>query len=193
MQPAQDYDPNNNREMALDPVLLKSFMEERRRLVWLIGLGFRPGVALFNSYVEYTMYPPETEANDSYELLEIAWEGCKWAVCGVPIRDLVTIRAIANACGLRIADSVPTMLTMEQGQPVAQARFPMDTKRCFTLENKADMKLSSLPPDRLHNVLVAESKLCSKVWNGWRPSRETLAEAMRTVVNRELSKGGVAS
>lgn len=160
---------------------LHAFIDERRRSFWLICMTVRPCVHVFASYVEYSMYPPKTERNASFELLEIPWEGLMYHVFGMPVRDMVEVRAIANACGLKIKDGVPTMIAFKHGQP-QQTFFPMNTRRCFTLENDPKWLDQPFSPHQQQRILEAEQKLCERIWKGWKPTRPVLRETLQAML-----------
>lgn len=158
---------------------LEMFMEERRRSIWLISMIIRPCVHIFSSHVEYSMYPPDTEENDSFELLEIPWEGMMWHVMGVPVRDTVRLKQIADVCGLRIADGVPMIVSAEKGK-VGTSYFPMNTRRCFTLESTSLIN-PPLNPHQQQRILKAEQKLCERVWKGWSPTDDVLRGTIKAI------------
>ena len=166
-------------EMARDQ--LESFMEERRRLFWLIVLNIRPFAMTCTTYLEYMLYPPGTEANDSFELLEVPWQNMLFMVAGMPIRDMVQVRAIVEECGLRIADGVPMAITSVRGQ-LTKVFFPMNTRRCFTLENKRETSPTTFSVAQVGRIHEAEKRLCSKIHDGWRPTKEALGQRVAAIV-----------
>jgi hypothetical protein len=92
----------------------------------------RLGACLFNVKMEYTYFPPRSGKNHLFEMSILTWpeNGFMWAVSSFPIEFRPQAEALANECGLRLADGIPTAFT-DKGA----SRFPLDGETVFTLEN----------------------------------------------------------
>jgi len=182
--------PDGPTEATMDLGGLKAFMRERPTQIWLISPGIRPGIAIFTTYVEFKLYPPETEKNDSFELLDLAWQGLTWLVSGMPIRDLVQLKQIAPYCGMRIIDGVPVSITTIKGS-LKRNVFPMNTARCFTLENTPDYNANGLNPGQQNLLAEMEQRMCKKIWEGWRPARTAIqTNLLKNLAYVRKRKGG---
>jgi hypothetical protein len=161
-----------------------AFMAERRAATWIIGMvTHRPGVLLAAVAIEYLLYAPGTEANDSYDIIGTRWEDEHWLIVGVPRRDRTRWRPVFRACGLRVADGTPTMLTVERGEPKA-TYFPAHGRNCFALEFRGQHPCYSLlPASTGQRAMVTrmfkrqDTLIELIVERGWRPSLADLEKA----------------
>ncbi|MFC1594805.1 hypothetical protein ACFL3E_00035 [Patescibacteria group bacterium] len=91
----------------------------------------RPGVIECITALELTHYKPDTPRNDDFHLRIINWSDIAWILVSIPTNEVCLMESTADACGLRIANGVPTMIS--QGE---FSQFPANNERVFTLENK---------------------------------------------------------
>lgn len=101
-------------------------------LVHFIGMlnPPRPGVADCFMTLEHTCYPPDTPKNDDFYLILIRWQEMDWGVVGIPEGDRPYMERAAAACGLRVADGIPFVLS-----GTGTHKFPVSGPNVFTLEN----------------------------------------------------------
>lgn len=158
--------------MTISEKNLQHFMQERMQLIWFISMKLRPGRNLFSTYLEYTLYPPNTEKNDSLELLDISFGGARWMVLGFPMRDLVFAKLIAKFCGLRIVTGIPAVMARHKVH-----YFPMKGRRCRTLLNVTGYSFQGLSPDEQRIRLDEEEALAKALHEGWNPTPQELHKA----------------
>ncbi len=104
------------------------------KFVVLVSEVVRPGVQLFTTKVEHTLFPPENpEANACFQLGVYEWEACQgmpYILVAVPAIAMPYIRQIAQDCGLMITKNV--LLTFGLG---VQEEFPIKGTSLYKLEN----------------------------------------------------------
>lgn len=93
----------------------------------------RIGGTLFGVKMEYTYFPPRSGLNHLFEMAILKWPkdfSMMWSIMSFPIEFKPQAEAIAEECGLRLADGVPNMIGGNEVQV-----FPLNGETVFTLEN----------------------------------------------------------
>lgn len=103
---------------------------EDSTLIHYVGMTTRPGVKNCAETLEYSHYSPGTDKNADLTVHVLNWEGIKWLIVSIPYDDRGLMKRCASACGLRVADGIPHLLTAQGARP-----FPFANDRIFTLEN----------------------------------------------------------
>lgn len=136
--------------------------------IYLVGMlnPFRLGISIFNTRLEYEHFPPDTKANNEFRFIIYTWQEIKWAISGIPKGCLKTAEEIAEACGLRIADGVPTIIS---GQSVEH--FPLSYPNVFTLENTEGHEAYSLKPDEYDERIRQELQEAEAIRKAWAQRR----------------------
>lgn len=138
---------------------LKKFGDDPRYIHFAGMIGPpRPGVVECLMELEHTYYKPGTLKNDDLFLRIIKWDGITWALVSIPIGERHWMEKVADKCGLRIADGVPTMLTGSGAE-----RFPIDNERVFTLENKTGHPIYHNDPAIEEIIREAEGERVEKI------------------------------
>lgn len=89
----------------------------------------RLGVRAFIQELEYTHFPPLPH-NDEFQVWCELWEEIAWAVVVIPKEKRHLADPILAKLGLRVADGVPHVITLEETIP-----FPVNQPNLFTLEH----------------------------------------------------------
>ena len=113
---------------------LKEMTKDESRF-FIIGMLMptRIGVTLFGTLLEYRHYPPGTPKNDLFQLVMSNWEKMLWGIMSIPIEDKVYAEKIAEECGLRLTDGIPSVI--DGNAPDGVIFFPVtDSERIMTLE-----------------------------------------------------------
>lgn len=98
----------------------------------------RPGVQLFFAMLEYMYFEPGTPKNSQFIMAYFEWIDGLWVVTSIPVKYKLHGRAVAKKCGIRIADGVPTELSLDKKTKQVKANyFPVRSKTAFHLENEA--------------------------------------------------------
>lgn len=123
----------NEGTIAEDEKQFKEFMENEF-FIHYVGMISppRPGVHECTSMLEHKHYKPGTERNELFILRMMKWADFFWLIISIPIKEKMFMEEVANECGLRIANGVPTVFG-----PGGIEKFPVSNERVFTLENKA--------------------------------------------------------
>jgi hypothetical protein len=142
---------------------LVALAKDQSRL-FVVGMvnPMRPGVRKFAMTLEHTHYSPFNEArNNKFELIFSPWEGMHFMLVVVPMEDKAKCDEVADACGLRLNDGVPTIIDGQGPKP-----FFLNGKNVWTLESKAGSRIYSEGPQKLIeeedaelDVLMEELKL----------------------------------
>lgn len=92
----------------------------------------RIGGNLFGVRMEYTYFAPRSGRNGLFQMVLMKWpaQGMMWAVLSFPIEYKPQAEAVANECGLRLADGVPHVFDHSGAHT-----FPLEGDTVFTLEN----------------------------------------------------------
>jgi hypothetical protein len=135
---------------------------------FIIGMlmPIRIGVGLFGSLLEYRHYPPGTLKNDWFQLVLVNWEHMIWGIMSIPIKDKVLAERIAQECGLRLADGVPSVIN--PAEPEGVIFFPVtDSERILTLEYIDSSHIGyTNDQEAIENLTTQESILINRVYNG---------------------------
>lgn len=107
----------------------------REDLLHLVGMLFPPrlGVRAFMSMLEWEHFSPKEGRNELFTMHIVSWSGVRWAMLSIPIEDRPKAEDIAGRTGVRIADGVPAVFSVE-----GHGMFPARGKTVFTLENTKD-------------------------------------------------------
>jgi hypothetical protein len=98
----------------------------------------RAGAQLFFTMLEYMYFEPGTSKNSQFIMAYFEWIDCLWVVTSIPVKYKIHAKAIARKCGVRIADGVPTELSVDKDTKQMKANyFPVKGKNAFNLENEA--------------------------------------------------------
>jgi hypothetical protein len=132
-------------------------LAEDPTLIFYAGMINRPGVSLFGVMLEYIYSPPQTDANNKFQLFLINWQRLIWAVYSIPKDEFKNAEFVSEKTGLRIANGVPTML--HDGKV---DQFPMNAKSVFGLENKPGSLIYDphFNKEKLHHI---ESSLIEQI------------------------------
>lgn len=99
----------------------------------------RPGVHLFFTMLEYLYFDPWTPKNSQFIMAYFEWIESLWTVTSIPVKYKVHAKAVAKKCGIRIADGVPTELSLDKDTKQMKANyFPVKGNNAFNLENESD-------------------------------------------------------
>lgn len=112
----------------------------------------RPGVRLFATRLEYEHYVPGTVRNELYKIAIINWEDIIWILVSIPKEDAPLAGKMAEECGLRIADGVPTIIASE-----GVTQFPVNETNVFTLENIPSHRIYGKSRSRFLDIIDEES------------------------------------
>lgn len=82
-------------------------MEGKMGYIYIIGNLFRKGVASFISELEFVHYPPETEANDKFNVFYTTYQNMVHVIAEIPSRDYGLADLIAVKTGLRLVPGKP--------------------------------------------------------------------------------------
>jgi hypothetical protein len=112
---------------------------------FVVTMLTRPGATAFSERLENTLYPPGTPKNELFQITIVRWPDDDpvpgdWCVLSFPIADRPAAEKIANECGLRFADGVPTILP-------GPLWFPMSGANVWTLESRPSGDIPS-PDER---------------------------------------------
>lgn len=110
----------------VDPEELKVLPQKNPHQAFIIGAPFRAGFSSFMMEVEYTMYEPDTAKNAELELILTKFPSDSeliWATLIVPMRDLETIRKVAEKYNFTLK---PNLVILELG-PKGEEVFPINT------------------------------------------------------------------
>lgn len=122
----------------------------------------RPGVRLFATRLEYEHYVPGTVRNELYKIAIINWEDIIWILVSIPKEDAPLAGKIAEECGLRFADGVPTIITSE-----GLAQFPVNETNLFTLENILGHRIYGQGQSRFLEIVEEESRRVDLIVTQW--------------------------
>lgn len=104
----------------------------------LISEIVRPGVQLFATKVEYTLFPPGTNLNQLFNMGSFQWDACiglPYLIIFVPSEAREYVEEIGRACDIRLVPGVPVRLGAEP-EP-----FPISGSSVYKLENFPDSKV----------------------------------------------------
>jgi hypothetical protein len=110
----------------------ESLNDDTAHLFVVISL-IRPQLWPFCESLEHGYYKPGTAENEKFKLYVTTWEGVRWAIVGIPLRERWVAERVAEQTGTRLADGVPHLL--DGG---AARSFPLKSRRTFTLEPRHD-------------------------------------------------------
>lgn len=96
----------------------------------IIAMLSRPGVRRFAMTLEHRYYPPDTPANDDFQLFISKWAGMAFVIMVIPIEHRPRVEEVARESQLRVADGVPTMVETDGLHP-----FFVNGPNAFSLEN----------------------------------------------------------
>lgn len=138
---------------------LQNFLEYPE---WIHYVGMfvppRPGVHECIALLEHQHYQPGTERNDLFIMRIIEFSQMLWVMISIPISEKHLMEEVSDECGLRIADGVPTSISLEGVEA-----FPASNERVFTLENKPDHPVYQNDPELTKKVLEAEKETLDRV------------------------------
>lgn len=114
-----------------------------RRNLFLVMLAARPGVHLFTTELEHRHFAPGTPRNALFNLAVADWEGERWLIAWLPVRDRHLAVQAADNSGMRLANGVPHVISVGPGQPGFDrpAVFPLSARTVWTVENRPDSVL----------------------------------------------------
>jgi hypothetical protein len=122
-----------------DPAVLDKIMDWMNsndpEWINLVGcmLPRRHGALLFITMLEHIWFPPDTDKNFEFLMIQLGWKHMIFFVVSVPSKFRPHIDTLAPKCGIRIADGVP-MVIDHKGSSV----FPIKSNNTFVLENTSD-------------------------------------------------------
>jgi hypothetical protein len=102
--------------------------------VGLVVEGSRMGARSFVTFLEYRRFPPDTPLNTDFNLCMMLWGGLVWWLVIIPSGKLYQADEQLKQLGMRRADGVPHMITMENGN-LKHEHFPLDLPNVCTIEN----------------------------------------------------------
>ena len=120
----------NGAQIMVGPEVDEHF--KKPGLVHFIGMLIppRPGVMECFQMLEHGRYPPGTPKNDDFVLTLMKMDVLTFGVVSIPESERPWMEEAAAACGLKVADGTPVLLT--GGQTLY---FPIRGENAFTLEN----------------------------------------------------------
>ena len=120
--------------------------QARQGCIYLIGCLYRPGALRFATSLESVYFPPDTDANDDYNIYQINYCNLPHYIIEVPCDCYEKAVKLATMYNLKLVNGKPN-------NPAAdEFRLSCAGDQCFTLET---LDMSLLPAD-LHEVLSAE-------------------------------------
>jgi len=156
--------------------------------VHLCGILYppRPGVRLFYTILEYKYFPPATEKNEDFIILELDWQKMIWLISSIPKEYMPQAKVVANVVGLEIKHTIPIILLSDElviavaslglskidtfMKEVKKEVFPLKTPTIYTLENAKGHKAYNLKADNpmadMRELIKKEGELCKCVENG---------------------------
>ena len=149
-----------------DDELLEMTRDETKYFIIGMLMPIRIGVALFGSLLEYRYYPPGTLKNDWFQLVMVNWEGMFWGIMSIPMKDKVLAERIAQECGLKLADGIPSVI--DGTDPNGVRFFPVtDSERVMTLEYIDPSHIGyTNDMEAIENLTTQESILIERIYNG---------------------------
>jgi len=126
---------------------------------WLaIAAGYdRPGTLNYTTTLEHKYYKPNTQRNTLFKLFCCLFDDMLFAVVLIPWNERALAHKHARKCGMRIADGIPTVLSMGDGDKVDVLQFPTgDHPHIFTLENRPGAPVHGMQPESLNQVIREE-------------------------------------
>jgi len=121
----------------------------------LVAGQYRPGVMQFSTTLEYTHYKPETPRNSLFKMFCCMFDDLPYFVFLTPWEDKALVTEHAAACGLRIANGIPLVISSEGSK-----FFPTgDHPHLFSLENLPDSPVYGSMPDQIEKLLEDERQL----------------------------------
>jgi len=123
----------------------------------------RPGVRLFCTRLEYKHYIPGTVRNELFKIALINWEDIIWMLISIPKGDAPLAGKIAEECGLRFADGVPTIIASE-----GIVQFPVNESNLFTLENIPGHRIYGKSRVRFLDIIKEETRQVELITTQWR-------------------------
>lgn len=123
--------------IAWDEMVRRS---QDRRNLFLVALAARPGARLFLVELEHAHFAPGTPRNALFNLAVADWEGERWLIAWLPVRDRHLAVQAADKSGMRLANGVPHMISVGPGGPDFDrpAVFPLSARTVWTIENRSD-------------------------------------------------------
>jgi len=157
--------PEISRPME-DGELLEMTRDETKFFIIGMLMPIRIGVGLFGSLLEYRHYPPGTLRNDWFQLVLANWEHMIWGIMSIPIKDKVLAERIAQECGLKLANGIPSVI--DGTDPKGVKFFPVtDSERILTLEYIDSSHIGYTNDQKaIENLTTQESVLIERVYNG---------------------------
>lgn len=156
---------NSTKELFKDATLedVAEFVRDPRN-VHYIGMLMppRPGVRLFSTRLEYEHYVPETVRNELFKIALINWEDIIWILVSIPKEDAPLAEKIAEECGLRFADGVPTIFASE-----GLTQFPVNEPNLFTLENIPGHRVYGQGQSRFLEIVEKETRQVDLIVAQW--------------------------
>jgi len=117
--------------------------------VYIIGALFRKGTLSFATSLEYDCYPPDTEANDLYNIFQLQYCGMPYYIIEIPHNGFDIVQKIAKDNGLRLVNGKPASADLTPFRLVCNA------EQCFTLETIYDADMN---PDNWAQQLKDEQE-----------------------------------
>lgn len=151
------------RNGVLIPEDEKQFQEflKSDRFIHYVGMLSppRPGVQECFAVLEYSFYNPSSNRNEFFIMKIVEWSDIVWAIVSIPIEEKKLMEKVANECGLRIADGVPTMISCDGIE-----KFPAQNERVFTLENKPGHLVYLNREAVTRKILEAEKETIERIY-----------------------------
>lgn len=122
----------------------------------------RPGVRIFSTRLEYEHFVPGTTRNELYKIAIINWEDFIWILVSIPTGDASLAEKIAEECGLRFADGVPTIIASE-----GIVQFPINEPNLFTLENIPGHQIYGQGRKRFLEIVEEETRQMELIIAQW--------------------------
>jgi hypothetical protein len=119
----------------------------------------RPGASNFIVTLEHDHYEPATKRNALMRIFTSLWLDTLWGVVLVPWNERELVKRHAKRCGLKLADGVPTLITVEQGRATPEFFPTGDHPHIFTLENRKGSPVYEMSPGALMASLREEMHL----------------------------------
>lgn len=105
----------------------------------------RPNAGEFVQALEHTLYPPQTESNDSFGIIFFRWL-MMYNIVSIPREDLPKVQLIANGFSLSVTEALPVSVGAPREEWEREfatkimgmecVRFPMSGPNVRSLESK---------------------------------------------------------
>ena len=108
--------------------------------VHFCGIVFPPrhGVRLFCTLLEFKYFPPDTEKNDKFILMEMPWNDMTWMIISIPEEYMPQAKVVAKISGLAIKHTIPIMIPNPDNLRVVGS-LGIPRLEEFMKENKVDV------------------------------------------------------